>query len=222
MTGEQSVGVIGVLIIDDHRMFADSLARLLSDEEDIKVVGAASTASEGLALAARLQPAVILVDYELPDRNGVTIVSEMRKRVPGVHVVMLTGKSDDRVLLEAIEAGCSGFMTKDRAAAEVADAIRVAAAGEALISPRELARLLPKLNRNYRPLGGDLTEREREILILLADGRTNAAIAGEIYLSVNTVRNYVQSILTKLGAHSKLEAVAIGVRQGLIEYPTKP
>ena len=220
MMGEPATTVIGVLIVDDHRMFAESLARVLSDEDDIAVLGLAANAADGLAMATSLQPQVALVDYELPDRNGVTIVAEIRQRVPGVHVVMVTGRSDDRVLLAAIEAGCSGFVTKDRAAVEVAEAVRVAAAGEALISPRELVRLLPKLNRNYRAVGSDLTAREREILGLLAQGLANAVIAGQLFLSVNTVRNYVQAILTKLNAHSKLEAVTIAVREGIIAYTT--
>ena len=218
---EQTTEQIGVLIIDDHRMFADSLARLLSDEPDLVVLGVATSAAEGLAMAISVQPQVALIDYEMPDRNGVTIVGEIKRRAPGAAIVMLTGRSDDRVLLAAIEAGCSGFVTKDRAAADVADAVRVAAAGEALISPRELARLLPKLNRNYRAVGSDLTESEREILELLARGMANSAIAAKLHLSINTVRNYVQAILNKLNAHSKLEAVATGVREGIIDYPSE-
>ncbi|HZJ04925.1 MAG TPA: response regulator transcription factor, partial [Nocardioidaceae bacterium] len=136
-------------------------------------------------------------------------------------IVMLTGDADDQVLLSAIEAGCSGFFTKDRASNEVADAVRGAAAGEALISSEQLIRLLPRLNRSYQPPGADLTERELEVLNLLANGTTNKVIAAELFLSVNTIRNHVQSILTKLDAHSKLEAVATAVRQGVIVYPTK-
>jgi DNA-binding NarL/FixJ family response regulator len=211
---------ISVLIIDDHRMFADSLARLLADEEDLVVVGIASTATEGVQLALDLRPTVALVDYQLPDGNGVAITTDIKGQAPSVMVVMLTGTNDDRVLLAAIEAGCSGFLTKDHAASEVANAVRLAAAGEALISPQDLARLLPKLNKNYRAVGSDMTGREREILVLLARGFANTVIAAQLNLSINTVRNYVQAILTKLGAHSKLEAVATGVREGVIDYPS--
>ena len=113
-------------------------------------------------------------------------------------------------------------MTKDRAADEVAEAVRGAAAGEALISPAQLGRLLPKLNRTYRSLGSDITERERTTLQYLARGLPNKQIATEMNLSHNTVRNYVQSLLNKLGAHSKLEAVATAVREGIIDYSSKP
>ena len=206
-----------VLIVDDHRMFADSLSRLLSDEDDIAVVGVATTGADAVRMVDQLRPDVMLVDYEIPDQNGVAITAEVKRRQPDVMVVMLTGSTDDRVLLAAIDAGCSGFLTKDRAAVEVANAVRAAAVGEALISPAQLARLLPKLSRTHRSLGSDLTGRERDILALVARGGTNRAIAEELFLSVNTVRNYVQSTLTKLGAHSKLEAVSMAVREGIID-----
>lgn len=212
--------VIGVLLVDDHRMFAESLARLLSAEADIEVLAVATDGATALNLADALDPRVILVDHQMPGQDGVTVAGELKRRNPERMVVMLTGSTDDRLLLAAIEAGCSGFLTKDRAASEVAETVRVAAAGEALITPAMLARLLPRIGRTERSLGSDLTEREVEVLRLLAAGYANRAVAGELYLSVNTVRNYVQSILVKLGAHSKLEAVATAVREGIVAYPS--
>jgi DNA-binding NarL/FixJ family response regulator len=212
--------VIGVLLVDDHRMFAESLARLLSTEADIEVLAVATDGATALDLADALDPRVILVDHQMPGQDGVSVAGELKRRNPERMVVMLTGSTDDRLLLAAIEAGCSGFLTKDRAASEVAETVRVAAAGEALITPAMLARLLPRIGRTERSLGSDLTEREVEVLRLLAAGYANRAVAGELYLSVNTVRNYVQSILVKLGAHSKLEAVATAVREGIVDYPS--
>jgi two-component system response regulator DevR len=217
---DPAVPSVGVLIVDDHRMFAESLARLLSDEADITVLGVAGSGADALDMAAGLRPRVVLIDYQMPERNGVEIAAEIKGHDPGIMVVMLTASTDDRVLLAAIDAGCSGFLTKDRAAAEVADAVRAAALGEALITPAQLARLLPKLSRTQRAVGADLTDRERDLLGHLARGGTNKAIAAELHLSVNTVRNYVQSVLTKLGAHSKLEAVSTAVREGIIDYPS--
>lgn len=210
---------IKVLIIDDHRMFAESLARLIGDDDGIEVLGVAASAAEGIAMAERLGPQVVLVDFQLPDRDGASIAAEIKQRNPATMVVMLTGSGEDRVLLAAIEAGCTGFLTKDRASTEVIGAVHAAASGEALIDPALLVRLLPKLHPTHRSLGSDLTDREREVLTALAGGGTNKAIAAELHLSVNTVRNYVQSILTKLGAHSKLEAVSTAVREGIIAYP---
>jgi DNA-binding NarL/FixJ family response regulator len=213
---------VGVLIVDDHRMFAESLARLLSDEPGIAVLGIAATGAQALEAAAQLRPEVVLIDYQMPGGDGVAVTGDIKRLNPRIMVVMLTGSPEDRVLLAAIDAGCSGFLTKDRAAAEVADAVRAAAAGEALISPAQLARLLPKLSRTHHVIGADLTDREREILGFLARGWSNKVIAAELFLSVNTVRNYVQSVLTKLGAHSKLEAVSTAVREGIIDYPAVP
>ena len=211
---------VGVLIVDDHRMFSESLARLLADEEGIAVLGVAATGADAVEMVNRLHPKVVLMDYQLPDQDGVSVTTAIRRENPSVMVVMLTGSTEDRVLLAAIDAGCSGFLTKDRAAAEVVHAVRAAAVGEALISPALLTRLLPKLNRTQRTLGEDLSDREREVLGFLARGMTNKVIAAELFLSVNTIRNHVQSVLAKLGAHSKLEAVSTAVREGIIGYPT--
>ena len=212
---------ISVLIVDDHRMFAESLSRLLADEPGISVLGVAGNVRDALELVATHRPQVLLLDYELPDGDGVSMTRDVKRAYPTTMIVMLTGSTEDRVLLGAIDAGCSGFLTKDRAAIEVAEAVRGAAAGEALISPALLGRLLPKLKRTYRSLGSDLTDRERSTLMYLAKGWPNKAIATEMNLSLNTVRNYVQSLLTKLGAHSKLEAVSTAVREGIVDYSAK-
>jgi DNA-binding NarL/FixJ family response regulator len=211
---------IRVLIVDDHTMFAESLARLLGDEDGIDVVGVAGNSAHGIELASRLSPKVVLLDYRMPDRDGVETAAAIKAMDPSSMVVMLTGAEDDRVLLGAIDAGCSGFLTKDRAASEVARAVRAAASGEALISPAQLARLLPRLSSKRTEVGTDLTRRELELLTHLARGSSNKTIASELHLSLNTVRNYVQSVLTKLGAHSKLEAVSTAVREGIIDYPS--
>jgi DNA-binding NarL/FixJ family response regulator len=211
---------IDVMIVDDHRAFGESLARLLSDEPDINVVGVLTSGTSAIQAAGQLLPRVALVDYQMPEQDGVAVAAEIKRRSPTTMVVMLTGSADDRLLLAAIDAGCSGFLTKDRAAAEIVDAVRTTASGEALISPAMLARLLPKLSRTQRTLGSDLTDRELDVLRRLARGSTNKVIASDLSLSVNTIRNYVQSILLKLDAHSKLEAVSTAVREGIIGYPS--
>ncbi len=207
-----------MVVVDDHRMFAESLARLLA-EEGLDVVGTAASAAEAVTLVERSRPDVALVDYYLPDLDGGQLARRLLAGGSPIQVVILTGDADDRVLLDAIDAGCSGFLTKDRAAAEVCEAVRAVVGGESLVSPAVLARLLPKLTRGEdRPPAG-LTPRESELLVLMTHGLTNRAIGERMFLSTNTVRNYVQSVLTKLGAHSKLEAVSVAVRRGIVDYP---
>ena len=207
---------IRVLVCDDHRVVADGLALVLGAQPDIEVVGVTGKVAEVCELAAVLRPDVVLMDYALPDGDGVAAAAAIKAARPDVKVVMLTSFVDVDVLVAAIDAGCSGFVTKHKAGEELIAAVRLAADGEALVSPDMLARLLPRLRPTYRGVGSDLTPREREVLDLLALGESKEAIAARLYLSANTVRNHIQSILGKLGAHSRLEAVATATREGLI------
>jgi len=207
---------ISVLIVDDHEMFAQSLARMLEIEDDIVVAGTARGVADAREAVLRDPPNIVLMDYYLGDGDGAAATTAIKAESPTTKVVMLTGVSDDTVLLAAIEAGCSGFVSKTNAVEEVVAAVRAAHAGEALISPALLARLLPKLRRTTDTAGTELTSRELEVLVLLSQGLANQAIAEKLTVSVHTVRNHVQNILTKLKAHSKLEAVAIAVKKGLI------
>lgn len=212
---------IRIVIVDDHRMFAESMARLLSDEPDLDVVDTVAAPDDVLPSVRRHLPRVVLLDQQLPGRSGIEVAREIKAELPDTMVVMLTGAADDRVLLQAIDVGCSGFLTKEHVSSEVAGAVRAAAAGDVLIPPALLARLLPQLNRAHRGIGSDLSPRELEVLELLATGASNKAIAAQLYLSVNTVRNHVQQVLVKLDAHSKLEAVAVAVREGIVRYPDR-
>ncbi len=208
--------VVRVLIVDDHAMFAEGMARTLADEPGIEVVGWVVTGGEAVEVCRRDPPDVVLMDFGLPDRDGASTARTIREQSPCTRVVMVTSFVDDSVLLATIDAGCSGYLTKNQPTASVVDAIRAAHAGEALIAPAMLARLLPRLRRTYRGLGSDLTPREMEVLELLAEGVANTEIAARLVVSLNTVRKHVQNILTKLHAHSKLEAVAIAAREQVI------
>ena len=212
---------IRVVIVDDHVMFAESLGRLLDGETDITVIGVASTGAQARHAFSEAQFDVALVDYHLPDTTGPSLAHELLSKHPSLGVIIVTGADDDELMLEAIEAGCAGFLTKSQTAAQVAEAVRTVASGEALISTQTLARLLSSLRRRELVHGVDLTDRERELLERMAVGATNRAIAEEMYLSVNTVRNYTQSILNKLGAHSKLEAVSKAVSCGIISISAR-
>lgn len=209
---------IKVLVVDDHRVLAQGLVEMLRLEGDIQVVGTAATAGEAIDAAREHAPDVVLMDYALPDLTGTDAARRIKDERPATKIVILTAVTDEAILVEAIEAGCSGYITKDKPVDEAISAVRAAHAGEVLISPSMLARLLPKLSRAPSPARADLTPRELEVLSMLAEGLSNHAIAEKLVLSLHTVRNHIQNILAKLDSHSKLEAVARAVREGIIKF----
>ena len=206
---------IRILLVDDHDMFTEILLGFLNAEDDLSVVGTTTRGSEAVARAEHLDPDVVLLDFDLPDQDGASVAAAIKAVRPGAQVIMLTGRTDDAALVAAIEAGCSGFLTKDKRAVELVGAVRAAHSGEAVIGGELLGRLLPQLHRT-KDLRASLSTREREVLTLLAEGRSNRGIAEELVISVATVRNHVHRVISKLGAHSKLEAVAKATRGGLI------
>ncbi len=210
---------IRVLIVDDHKMFANSLERQLVAEPDLEIVGCAFNGRTGVRQAERTRPDVAIVDYCLPDGDGASVAIEILAVTPGTHVLMLTGMQDERLLMSAVDAGCTGFLTKDAETAELITAVRQLAAGESYVPSHLLSMLLPRAGAKRRDLGTDLSAREREVLELLATGAATSKIAAQLFVSVTTVRNHVQRILRKLSAHSKLEAVTIAVREGVIPQP---
>jgi DNA-binding NarL/FixJ family response regulator len=207
--------LIRVLIIEDHRMFSQALRAALDETDDIAVTAAVETAAAGLKAVRSGRPDVVLLDYRLPDGDGVEAARKITAENTGAKIVMLTAASDDSILREAIQAGCSGYLTKDHTIEELILAVRAAHNGEAFISPALLSRLLDRMTDRSRP-GSDLTSREAEVLGLLAQGLSNQAIAANLGIRLATVRNHVQSVIEKLHAHSKLEAVATARRLGVI------
>ena len=212
----QALDSVRVLIVDDHEVLASALAQALDAEPDIVAVGVAGSLEQAAALIPTTTPDVLLLDHRLPDGDGAAAVGRLRALRPSMAVIILTASAAEHVMVAAIEAGACGFLSKTRSLAEVTSAVRAAAAGEAVISPEMLARLLPRLNRSGRAGHETLTEREREVLGLVSEGLTNAAIAERLVVSVHTVRNHVANLSAKLGARSKLEALSIAVREGLL------
>jgi DNA-binding NarL/FixJ family response regulator len=202
--------------VDDHDVLASGLAHVMAGEPDLDCVGVANTLADGRRLVAEHSPDVLLLDQGLPDGDGVAAIPEFLADCPGLRVVVLTANATDAILVRAIENGAAGFVAKNRSLKEVLSAVRAAATGEAVISSELLARLLPRLTGESVPRHEALTDREREVLSLLADGLTNVAIAERLVVSVHTVRNHVANLSSKLGAHSKLEALSIAVREGLL------
>ncbi len=206
---------IRVLIVDDHEVLAASLARVLDEEPDMVSVGLAQNLAQARARVTTETPDVLLLDRRLPDGDGVAAIPELRAIRPSMNIVVLTAADSDHVLVQAIEAGAAGFVSKTRGLGEVTAAVRAAAAGEAVISPELLSRLLPKLTRSAGP-EPELTRREQEVLNMLSQGLSNAAIAEQLTVSVHTVRNHIANLSSKLGAHSKLEVLSIAIRRGLL------
>jgi len=209
---------IRVLIVDDHEVMASSLARVLEDEPDIVSVVVASTLGQARARVQSGAPDVLVLDRRLPDGDGVDAIADLKALRPSMNVLVLTGSSSDDVLVRALQAGAAGFLSKTRSLAAGTSAVRAASQGEASVSAEMLARLLPRLTRVSAPTP-TLTPREEEVLAMLAQGLSNAAIATELTLSVNTVRNHVANLSAKLGAHSKLEAMSIAIQRGLLSPP---
>jgi putative two-component system response regulator len=208
---------IRVLVVDDDDGFARSTMRSLAAQPTINVIGRVATTFEAEKAAVSYDPDVILIDLELPDTDGASAARSISALMPKARVVMLTGPTDHGTLVRAIDAGCAGFVAKTEPAHRLVDAIHAAHQGETLAPTADLPRLLAQLRPTTRGLGSDLGPRELEVLRLMAGGLANKALAQQLHLSLNTVRNHVQNILYKLGAHSKLEAVATAVREGVIE-----
>ena len=214
---------IRVLLVDDHAVFCDALSAILGLEPDMEVVGRGASVREAVDQARALHPDVVLLDVHLPDGSGVEAASRIKKEQPATQVVMLTSDEEESVLRSAVDAGVTGYLSKHEAAPQVLQAVRSAARGEALIAPYMLARLLSGIKRSEGSLPpGPLSPRELDVLGELALGRDNDMIARSLRLSPNTVRTHIQNILSKLGVHSKLEAVSRAVREGWVRIPQRP
>lgn len=209
---------IGVVIVDDHLLVADGLAAALDVPDDMTVLGVAGSCAEALLLVTREQPWVLLLDQRLPDGLGTDALPELLAACPTMKVLLVTADTSDDVMVKAIEGGCAGFLRKGARAAELVSAVRAAAHDEAVINATDLRRLMPRL-RGERRFGDDLTPRERRILELLVEGTTTVDIAAVLSIAVATTRNHVQAIMNKLGAHTRLEAVAIALREHVVERP---
>jgi len=209
-----------VLIVDDHAMLASSLASMIDGEPDMTVVGAVTSLDEAKPYVAQEKPDVVLLDHRLPDGLGAHAVGALLALCPTARIVILSAAADDSAVLVATEQGASGFLSKTAGVEELLSAIRVVAAGDVVLAPSLLSRLLPRMGSTQMSDRTTISVRELEVLRLLAEGITTKEIAGQLHLSVNTVRNHVQNILGKMGVHSKLEAVTQAIRDELITSPS--
>jgi DNA-binding NarL/FixJ family response regulator len=217
---------VSLLICDDHKVLTDALSVVVGVDSSLTLVAPpVHTPEEGVLLASEQLPDVVLMDimFKGSEMTGIEATRRIKERSPSTKVIVMTAHDEDRLMVEAVEAGASGFLSKDLPADEILSAVKAAADGEVLIDPATLTRLLAQVarereeQRDAMALLGDLTERERQILQLLAEGKRNDDIAAELFISPQTVQTHVRNILGKLRVHSKLEAVAFAVKHGAIQ-----
>jgi two-component system NarL family response regulator len=215
------------MIVDDHALFRRGLEMVLEEEADIELVGQASDGSEAVEKAGESLPDVVLMDIRMPRSSGIEACRAMKEVAPSAKIVMLTISDEEEDLFEAIRAGASGYLLKDLPLDEVAETVRAVHGGQSLINPSMAGKLLSEFATLAKRDTGErvqqvppprLTEREMQVLKLVARGMNNRDIAKELFISENTVKNHVRNILEKLQIHSRMEAVMVAVREKLIEF----
>jgi DNA-binding NarL/FixJ family response regulator len=217
-----SADIIRVLLLDDHTSFRELLALRLARERDLAVVVEASSLAEGRQAVSQVEADVALVDLDLPDGSGVELIRDLRTVNPQAQAVLLTASGDRHLHAEAIAAGASGVLSKTVGPAEIIGAIRRLFAGEALLSPSEAIELFRladqrrEAERSTHRIVEQLTPRERDLLLLLAEGLADAAIAERLSISPKTVRNQMVGLLAKLNVDSRLQAVVVAARHGIV------
>jgi DNA-binding NarL/FixJ family response regulator len=226
---EKRLEPIRVLIADDHALFRRGLEMVLEEEDDIDLVGQASDGTEAVSVAGESLPDIVLMDIRMPKISGIEACRAIKDLAPSAKIVILTISDEEEDLFEAIRAGASGYLLKDIPLDEVAEAVRSVHGGQSLINPSMAGKLLSEFatlakrdaeeeERVQHVAAPKLTDREMEVLKLVARGMNNRDIAKELFISENTVKNHVRNILEKLQIHSRMEAVMIAVRQKLIEF----
>ncbi|MEA2551443.1 MAG: two-component system, NarL family, nitrate/nitrite response regulator NarL [Actinomycetota bacterium] len=212
---------IHVLLADEHALFRDAMRAVLTREDDIRVVADAGDGRTAVAEAIRTRPDVVVVDAGLRETDAVRTVAEVAREVPGCHILVLSAEEDEEILIGAIDAGATAYLTKSAAIDELIDAVRATHRGETQVPSHMLGHLLSRLVRRKRDQDeaisqiARLTAREREVLTLLARGLDNEGIASVLVISRHTARTHVQNVVTKLGVHSRLEAAMYATRAGV-------
>ncbi len=205
------------MLADDHRMLREGLRRTLQDL-GFDVVAEARNGLEAVDLAAAIQPDVILMDVEMPELGGIEATQQLKERLPGTFVVMLTMHADQQILTEAIRAGASGYLVKDCSIDEIASAIDAVVTGETALSPRLAATMLAEVRRQESSSQTErvISPREEEVLQLIADGCSTPEVAEQLFISQKTVKNHLASIYQKLDARDRTQAVLQAVRMGIV------
>jgi DNA-binding NarL/FixJ family response regulator len=211
---------IRILVADDHPVVRDGLAAILNTQPDFEVIGEAGTGLEVVNQAAALQPDLILLDLEMPELDGVGALEQLREANPEIRVIVFTAFDTDERILAAVRAGAQGYLLKGVPREELFNAVRVVYAGGSLLQPVVASKLMRQVSQPGQE-SEPLTPREMEVLNLLAQGLQNKEIAAELVISQRTVKFHVSSIMSKLGAGNRTEAVALAAQQGLIELSNR-
>ena len=206
---------IRVVLVDDHTMVRKGLALFLKAFEDLELAGEAESGAAAIQLCGEILPDVVLMDMVMPDMDGVSATRAICQQFPQVQVIALTSFKEGDLVKNALKAGAIGYLLKDISADELARAIRAAHTGRATLSPEAAQALVQTTNQPPSP-GLDLTEREREVLVLMVEGLNNTQIAGRLTISPSTVKSHVSNILSKFGVASRTEAVTLALRHGLV------
>jgi len=207
--------VITVLIVDDHKLVRQGLRFLLTHEEDLEIVGESADGQHAVDEAARLQPDVVLLDLIMPKLDGVAALPQLLRASPRSRVVILTSDQDDNRIIDAIRAGAVSYLLKTAGVEEVVGAVRAAAAGESRLAPSVAARLIKEVRRDHLRTDA-LSDREREVLVLIARGRSNKEIGHELRISEETVKTHVASILAKLNLSDRRQAAIYALQQRMV------
>jgi DNA-binding NarL/FixJ family response regulator len=221
---DHAAASIGVLIVDDQALVRAGFRMILEIEPDIHVVGEAADGDQAVVEATRLRPDIVLMDVRMPRRGGIDACTAIHEAVPSAKIIMLTISDEEADLYDAIKAGAMGYLLKEISIEEVAAAIRAVHGGQSLISPSmasklltEFASMIKKTDDRQQVPTPRLTDREMEVLKLVAKGMNNRDIAKQLFISENTVKNHIRNILEKLQLHSRMEAVVYAVREKLLE-----
>jgi DNA-binding NarL/FixJ family response regulator len=220
----RSGGPIRVAVVDDHEVLRQGVTMLLNAEPDIEVVGEAGDGVAATELAASTAPDVILMDVRMPKRSGIEACIAIKEVTPSVSIIMLTVSDEEADLYDAIRNGASGYLLKSSSIDEVAQAVRVVAEGQSLISPSMAMKLIDEFTKISRSeqqqvVPTELTKREIEVLKLVAQGLNNREIGRRLFISENTVKNHVRNILEKLHLHSRMDAAMYALRKKLFDIP---
>lgn len=208
---------IRVMIVDDHLVVRSGLATFLLTCDDMELVGEAADGEQALRLCIQAKPDVILMDLVMPGMDGATATQRIRAECPDIQVIILTSFKDQELVQGALKAGAIGYLLKDLTAEELANAVRAAYAGRPTLASEAAQALIEKVRNPEQKIGFDLTEREREVLALMAQGMNNNEIANHLVVSLSTAKFHVSSILSKLGVTSRTEAVVLAINNNLVE-----